>query len=124
MKFEGLLDNIIQLHLASQQAAGQTLLHLMNLRNWLVGAWIVEYEQGGEDRDAADARHGAGVELLRARQIVIGRQSAVPARRTHDDQRGEHSGDEAGDEDDHAGVPEVGGLCVPSPGVMIGTTGR
>jgi len=50
MKFEGLLDNIIQLHLASQQAAGQTLLHLMNLRNWLVGAWIVEYEQGGEDR--------------------------------------------------------------------------
>lgn len=50
MKFEGLLDNIIQLHLASQQAAGQTLLQLMNLRNWLVGAWIVEYEQGGEDR--------------------------------------------------------------------------
>lgn len=50
MKFEGLLDNIIQLHLASQQAAGQTLLQLMNLRNWLVGAWIVEYEQDGEDR--------------------------------------------------------------------------
>ncbi len=50
MKFEGLLHNIIQLHLASQQAAGQTLLQLMNLRNWVVGAWIVEYEQDGEDR--------------------------------------------------------------------------
>lgn len=52
MNFDTLLRNIVQVHTASQQAAGQSLNQLTNLRNWLVGAWLVEYEQDGEDRAA------------------------------------------------------------------------
>ena len=56
MKYERLVLNITHLHGASQQLAGRSLNRIMSLRNWLIGAWIVEFEQGGEDRAAYGER--------------------------------------------------------------------
>ncbi len=50
MKLDTLVRTIAEIHTRSQDAAGQALNRLLALRNWLIGAWIVEYEQGGEDR--------------------------------------------------------------------------
>ena len=50
MNFDVLLRTITQIHTNSQGSAGQMLNQILSIRNWLFGAWIVEYEQGGEDR--------------------------------------------------------------------------
>ncbi len=52
MKFDTLIRAIGRLHNDAQRAAGHGLNQIMSFRNWLVGALIVEYEQGGEDRAA------------------------------------------------------------------------
>ena len=55
MKYTGLIKSISS---ASDQLLGRAAAvvdQALVLRNWLVGAWIVEYEQGGKDR----ARYGA-----------------------------------------------------------------
>jgi predicted nuclease of restriction endonuclease-like (RecB) superfamily len=57
MNFLSLLTNIRTLHTASQAATARSIDQLLTLRSWLIGAWIVEYEQHGEDR----AGYGVGL---------------------------------------------------------------
>jgi hypothetical protein len=60
MKFDSLTQAIRSVHDASQGRIGRIVNQSMNLRNWLTGAYMIEYEQGGEDR----AEYGEG--LLKA----------------------------------------------------------
>jgi predicted nuclease of restriction endonuclease-like (RecB) superfamily len=57
MKFNGLTQAIHHVHNVSQSKVGRVVNQSMNLRNWLIGAYIIEYEQGGEDR----AEYGEGL---------------------------------------------------------------
>ncbi len=50
MDFESLLHDISAITTASKRAAGRSLNRLLTQRNWLIGAYLVEYEQNGEDR--------------------------------------------------------------------------
>jgi predicted nuclease of restriction endonuclease-like (RecB) superfamily len=50
MKFETLVNTINQTHLHFQQQASKAINVSLTLRNWLIGFYIVEFEQNGEDR--------------------------------------------------------------------------
>lgn len=50
MLFENLLDQIAQVHKALQQSAVKAINQHITIRNWVIGCYIVEYEQKGEDR--------------------------------------------------------------------------
>src|SRR5688572_21475933 len=52
MKFADLVTQISGIDGAARLSAGQTLQQILSLRNWLIGAYIVEFEQVGEDRAA------------------------------------------------------------------------
>lgn len=91
MKLGHLIDTIAALHTRVQSAAGCALQLLLSVRNWTIGAWVVEYEQAGEDRAAY-----AGGAVCTVRSLVAdgpdrkssvcgryragGRQRAVPPR--------------------------------------------
>ena len=55
MKFEILADSIKSINVQAGNAAKSAVNQLMTLRNWAIGYYIVEYEQGGSDR----AEYGA-----------------------------------------------------------------
>ncbi len=48
--FNQLLENIKSIHLQLQESAAKAVNKLLTIRNWLIGYYIVEYEQYGEDR--------------------------------------------------------------------------
>ena len=50
MKFELLADSIKQINDKASSAAKSAVNQLMTLRNWVIGYYIVEYEQDGSDR--------------------------------------------------------------------------
>ncbi len=50
MKFEVLADCIKQINDKAGNVAKCAVNQLMTLRNWIIGYYIVEYEQGGRDR--------------------------------------------------------------------------
>lgn len=50
MNFPQLTSNIQKAHSALQQNAMRAVNQSITARNWLVGYWIVEFEQNGEDR--------------------------------------------------------------------------
>jgi hypothetical protein len=50
MKFELLADSIKEINIKAGSAAKSAINQLMTLRNWAIGYYIVEYEQGGSDR--------------------------------------------------------------------------
>jgi predicted nuclease of restriction endonuclease-like (RecB) superfamily len=50
MDFPALVADIAGITRSSQEFAARTADRLLTLRSWLIGAWIVEYEQQGEDR--------------------------------------------------------------------------
>lgn len=50
MKFEMLTDSIKNINTKAGNAAKNAVNQLMTLRNWTIGYYIVEYEQGGSDR--------------------------------------------------------------------------
>jgi predicted nuclease of restriction endonuclease-like (RecB) superfamily len=52
MKFELLADSIKEINTKAGNAAKSAINQLMTLRNWAIGYYIVEYEQGGSDRAA------------------------------------------------------------------------
>jgi hypothetical protein len=54
MNFDLLLNTIQQTHTVFQQNAVKAVNMSLTLRNWLIGYYIVEYEQSGEDK----ARYG------------------------------------------------------------------
>ena len=55
MKFELLADSIKRINDKAGNAAKSAVNQLMTLRNWVIGYYIVEYEQEGSDR----AEYGA-----------------------------------------------------------------
>jgi predicted nuclease of restriction endonuclease-like (RecB) superfamily len=50
MNFEILKENIQNTHIATQQSAVKAVNTYLTVRNWLVGYYIVTFEQHGEDR--------------------------------------------------------------------------
>ena len=48
--FDQLIDNVCQTHNALQENARNVVNQNLTIRNWLVGYYIVEFEQNGEDR--------------------------------------------------------------------------
>ena len=50
MNFDLLLNTIQQTHTVFQQNAVKAVNMSLTLRNWLIGYYIVEFEQNGEDR--------------------------------------------------------------------------
>jgi predicted nuclease of restriction endonuclease-like (RecB) superfamily len=50
MKFQDLLQNIANTHTELQIKATQSVNQFLTIRNWCIGAYIVEYEQNGNDR--------------------------------------------------------------------------
>ena len=52
MKYDRLLDGIGYVNSSTQAAIAKAVNQVLTVRNWLIGAYIVEYEQNGEDRAA------------------------------------------------------------------------
>ena len=52
LTFDSLAQNVITIHQTAGIHAKSAVNQLMTLRNWLIGYYIVEYEQRGEDRAA------------------------------------------------------------------------
>lgn len=67
MNFELLVDTISKTHSHFQQQAVKAVNISLTLRNWLIGFYIVEFEQEGEDR----AAYGTGLLNRLALQIKI-----------------------------------------------------
>jgi predicted nuclease of restriction endonuclease-like (RecB) superfamily len=55
--FDRLVDALAAVQLKARAAAARSVDEILTLRNWLIGAWIIAYEQEGADR----ARYGDGV---------------------------------------------------------------
>jgi predicted nuclease of restriction endonuclease-like (RecB) superfamily len=67
MKFELLVDSIAHTHSHFQQQACKAINVSLTLRNWLIGYYIIEFEQNGEDR----AVYGTGLLNKLAIQLNI-----------------------------------------------------
>ena len=65
MKFEILADSIKKINDKTGNAAKNAVNQYMTLRNWVIGYYIIEYEQGGSDR--ADY----GTNLLESLELKI-----------------------------------------------------
>src|SRR5437016_3470718 len=50
MNFDVLVTNITQTHATLQQSATSAINRHLTIRNWLIGFYIVHFEQKGEDR--------------------------------------------------------------------------
>ena len=50
LNFDELIDNVYQTHSVLQLNAQRAVNQNLTVRNWLIGCYIIEYEQGGEDR--------------------------------------------------------------------------
>lgn len=50
MNFEQLINTIESTHVELSSQAVKQVNHLQTIRNWLIGCYIVEFEQNGEDR--------------------------------------------------------------------------
>ncbi len=55
--FDRLVAEMTALQATARQAAARSVNEILTLRNWLIGAWIVAYEQDCADR----ARYGEGL---------------------------------------------------------------
>ncbi len=65
MKFTSLIQSIQQTHNALQQQAVKAINRSLTIRNWLIGFYIVEFEQKGEDR----AEYGKRLMELLAKRL-------------------------------------------------------
>jgi hypothetical protein len=84
--FDSLVDGLARLQARAREAAVRSVDEILTLRNWLIGAWIVAYEQEGADRarmargviDAlATAFQTRGVQGLSGRSLRNYRQIAL-----------------------------------------------
>jgi len=50
MNFNSLLNTINSAHIRLQESAVKAVNKHLTIRNWLIGFYIVEFEQNGEDR--------------------------------------------------------------------------
>ena len=72
MNFEKLVQAITEIHRETRGAAAKAVNVALTCRNWLIGAYIHEYELKGEDR----AEYGKQLIVRLARSL---RQQAIPA---------------------------------------------
>lgn len=56
MEYDRLLSGISYVNSSSQIAVARAVNQTLTLRNWLIGAYIIEYEQNGVDRAAYGVR--------------------------------------------------------------------
>ena len=63
--FEHLVFSIEKLHDSARQSVAGSVNRMLTLRNWLIGRYIVEYEQNGRDR----AKYGTNLILRLARRL-------------------------------------------------------
>ena len=84
--FDGLVADISTIDRGAKTAAGRSVDRVLTLRNWLIGACIIEYEQNGEDRatygerltpELAKALKETGHEGLGARNLRNYRKIAM-----------------------------------------------
>lgn len=64
-KLADLVAQISEIDGAARLVAGRTLQQILSLRNWLIGANIIEFEQAGEDR----AKYGQQLMATLAREL-------------------------------------------------------
>ena len=50
MNFDALIQSIVEIHKQSQSAVVRAVNITLTCRNWLIGAYIHEYELQGQDR--------------------------------------------------------------------------
>jgi predicted nuclease of restriction endonuclease-like (RecB) superfamily len=67
MNFDLLTNTILETHTSLQQSAVKAINIHLTVRNWLIGFYIVEFEQHGEDR----AKYGAKLLSELAKKIKI-----------------------------------------------------
>lgn len=65
MNYDGLLESIVALHQESSGQAALAVNRWLILRNWVIGGYLVEFEQKGEDR----AKYGAKLLAQLARDL-------------------------------------------------------
>lgn len=53
-RFDELIAGLTQIHEDARRSAARSVDQILTVRSWLIGAWIIAYEQRGEDR----ARYG------------------------------------------------------------------
>lgn len=84
--FDNLVDSLADLQARSREAAARSIDEVLTMRSWLIGAWIVAFEQEGDDRarygdrllDAlAEAFASRGVSGLSSRTLRNCRQVAL-----------------------------------------------
>lgn len=73
MNYDLTINQIIRIHQAAEAAAVRSINHLLTLRNWLIGAYIIEFEQNGEDR----ARYGERLLATMAGDLARRGQSSL-----------------------------------------------
>lgn len=56
LAYPNLIDRLAGIHQDAQRGAFAAVNQALTWRNWLIGAWIFEYEQGGSDRATYGAR--------------------------------------------------------------------
>lgn len=67
-EFNDLADTIQRTHDAAQSSAVKAINRMQTMRNWLIGYYIVEFEQHGKDR----AEYGA--QLLKKLEAKVNRR--------------------------------------------------
>ena len=65
--FDQLIDNIYHTHSVLQENTKRAINQNLTIRNWLIGYYIVEFEQNGEDR----AKYGANLLEEMAKRLKI-----------------------------------------------------
>lgn len=67
MNYTHLLGQIERAQTTAQSAVARSANQFLTMRNWLIGAWIIEFEQNGEDRAAYGEKllPSMSVDLLR-----------------------------------------------------------
>ncbi len=67
MNLQNLTESVVNIHNTLQVSAVKAVNRLLTMRNWLVGYYIVEYEQNGEDR----AKYGNKVLFRLAEELKL-----------------------------------------------------
>ena len=67
MKFDLLVNSVKETHVGFQKQAAKSINLTLTLRNWLIGYYIVEFEQKGEDR----AKYGEKLLVRLAENVKI-----------------------------------------------------
>ena len=75
MNYNALVESIVALHRESSSRAALAVNWWLILRNWVIGAHLVEFEQNGEDR----AKYGAGLLTQLAHDLKRGSVSGSSA---------------------------------------------